>query len=53
MDTAEADIDAVEAKASTNETNISANAEAIAALEEKVGDGYTVITEADIDAMFA
>lgn len=33
-------------------SDISANADAIAALEEKVGEGYTVITEADIDAMF-
>ena len=33
--------------------DISANADAISALEEKVGDGYTIITEADIDAMFA
>lgn len=33
-------------------SGIAANAEAIAALEEKVGDGFAAATNADIDAMF-
>ena len=33
-------------------SGIATNAEAIAALEEKVGDGFKAATEADIDAWF-
>ena len=56
---AQADVDALEAtvstlsgKVTTNETNISAHADRLTALETKVGDGFVAITNAEIDALF-
>lgn len=56
---AQADVDALETtvstlsgKVTTNETNISAHADRLTALETKVGDGFVAITNAEIDALF-
>lgn len=57
---AQTDVDALETtvstlsgKVTTNETNISAHADRLTALETKVGDGFVAITNAEIDALFA
>lgn len=52
-DDAQADVDALELRVGTNETNIGSQGDRIAALEGKVGDGFAEITTAEIDAMFA
>lgn len=56
---AQTDVDALETtvstlsgKVTTNETNISAHADRLTALETKVGDGFVAITNAEIDALF-
>lgn len=44
---------AVETKSSNNESEIGVHADRIQALETKVGNGFTAITNAEIDTLFA
>lgn len=44
---------AVESKSATNESEIGAHADRLTALETKVGNGFTAITNAEIDTLFA
>ena len=49
----QAGTDASAAVTALSEGQVTTNANAISALEEKVGEGYEVITETEIEAMFA
>lgn len=49
----QAGTDASAAVTALSEGQVTTNANAITALEEKVGEGYEVITETEIEAMFA
>lgn len=58
-DQAQADVDALETKVSGVETTVSGHTatlssygDRVTALENKVGDGFTVITNAEIDSLF-
>lgn len=52
-DAKKAGTDATAAVSALEEGQVTTNANAISALEEKVGEGYEVITETEIEAMFA
>ena len=52
-DAAQGDVDALETRVGNNETSISGHADRLTALEEKVGDGFVAVTEAEIDGLFA
>lgn len=51
-DDAQADVDALTDRVAANEGNISAHADRLTALENKVGDGFVAITNAEIDSLF-
>lgn len=52
-DAKKAGTDAANAVTALEEGQVTTNANAISALEEKVGEGYELITETEIEAMFA
>lgn len=53
VDALEGVVEALSQKVTTNEGHCSAVADRVTALEEKVGDGFVAITNAQIDGLFA
>lgn len=53
VDALELVVDGVASRVTTNEASLSAHGDRLTALENKVGDGFAEITNAEIDAMFA